>query len=401
VITEEMLERGLAAAADDYDVPPGAIDRVREQIAPSVPAEQSAHRWRPSRRGWLAIAGAAAAVLIALPFALGGSGTNSDRLSPALAGGNSAGDAAGGVSGSATGTTSGSGTLSRSPLRHQAAVPAPQGATAPKSARSIGSTSSSAGSAGAPVNAPGSFQAFTPSRADRLGDPVSSVPDRVIKTGVLDLQVRKGEVTHTLNAINGIATLLHGYVSTSRTSEGGFAPSGQITLRVPVGAFEKAISRARALDGVKVLSLETSGQDVTNKYVDLAARIKALKSTRETFLTLLSKASTIGETLAVQQHVSDVQMQIEQLQGQLKVLANRSAMSTLTVTVDQKFVAATRTTHHKSGIHRAWDRSVSRFVRGVEAIVGGIGPVLLAALIVGVGWLAARFAYRRLRRRLV
>ena len=46
-------------------------------------------------------------------------------------------------------------------------------------------------------------------------------------------------------------------VADSRTSEGGIAPSGEITLRVPVDRFDDAIGRARAITGVKVLSLET------------------------------------------------------------------------------------------------------------------------------------------------
>ena len=50
---------------------------------------------------------------------------------------------------------------------------------------------------------------------------------------------------------------------------------------------------------------------------------------------------------------------------------------------------------------QAFDRSVDRFVNGIEAIVGVLGPLLLAALLIGLGWVVARLAYRRLRRNLV
>ena len=115
------------------------------------------------------------------------------------------------------------------------------------------------------------------------------VQARVVKTGELDLQVTKGRVGPTIDRLTGLASLEHGYISTSHTSEGGDAPSGSVTIRVPVQNFEDSVARARHLTGVKVLSLETSGQDVTNRYVDLQARIKALKSTRAVFLTLLSR----------------------------------------------------------------------------------------------------------------
>jgi hypothetical protein len=363
MITEDLLERGLAAAADDYEVPAGAVDRLRAELNPAVPvSERRTARGipRPTRRGWYAIAAGGAAALVVLPLALGGVGSDSggtaDRAAPA-------------------------------------AGPVPQGAVSRERSGELDAV----GSGRAAVD-------FGITTGKQPVDPADGVSDRVVKTGVLDLQVPKGKVTSTLDEVTKIATILRGYVESSRTSEGGFAPSGQVTLRVPVTAFEEAVSRARALGqqpGSKVLGLETSGEDVTDKYVDLQARIHVLRSTRETFLTLLAKATTIGETLAVQQRVTDVQTEIERLQGQLKVLSDRSAMSTLTVTIDQKVIAQTVKSHEKSGIHKAFDRSVDRFVNGVEAIVAGIGPVLLAILVIAALWFGGRLGYRVLRRRMV
>jgi hypothetical protein len=74
----------------------------------------------------------------------------------------------------------------------------------------------------------------------------------------------------------------------------------------------------------------------------------------------------------------------------------------LTVTVDQKVTpVAAKPHHHKSGLHKAIDRSVSRFVHGIEAIIGVIGPLLLAALLIALFWFGGRFGYRVLRRRMV
>jgi Domain of unknown function (DUF4349) len=395
MIAEDLLERGLADLAGGYDVPVDAPDRIRDQLLPSVADDDLAAGWRgrlhsPTPRGWMMLAAAAIVVIIVASFAVGGGSSNRTTLSE------SAG--APGVSND-RGEASGGGTAVD-------AVPAPSAvagaARAPKAVHTQVSGSTAAGFA--PVNGAGSITTGSGTTAGTSNGPlppVPAVPDKVIKTGELDLQVKKGEVSHTLDQLTGLATIERGYVADSRTSEGGSAPSGEVTLRVPVVAFDDTVKRARTMVGVKVLNLQTSGRDVTSKFVDLRARISALKKTRETFLTLLAKANTIGETLAVQQHVTDVQTQIEQLQGQKKVLVNQAALSTLTVTVDQKVVVETAPTHHKSGLHRAVDRSVSRFVHGIEAIIGIIGPLLLAALIVGLGWLAARFGYRRLRRRMV
>ena len=393
MIAEDLLERGLADAANEYDVPSDATARIREQLTASTDDDGSgSRRWqlhRPTPRGWLVLSAAAIVVIVIVSFAIGGGGTSNNVETAGSAGGGGAAADQGAV------TNNGFKKIPRGARAPVAAPVAPSVDALTPASSATGSAAGSTTGGGTSARVMGALKA-PPA-------PVPTAQSKVIKTGELDLQVPKGKVGTALDLVTGIATLERGYIANSRTSEGGGSPSGQITMRVPVANFEDTVKRARTLDidGVKVLNLQTSGKDVTSKYVDLRARISALKKTRETFLTLLAKASTIGETLAVQQHVTDVQTQIEQLQGQTKVLVNQAALSTLTVTVGQKFITETTPVHHKSGLHKAVDRSVSRFVHGIEAIIGIIGPLLLVALLVGIGWLVARFGYRRLRRRMV
>lgn len=397
MIPEDVLERGLAAAAESFDVPPGAVDRLREQIAPMQKERHRITLHGHGRGAGLLMAAAVIVLLVVLPFALGGGGGSESAITAPAASTvpTTVGGSAGGSSGSgfdSVHTTSGS-KAARGPV----AGPVPPNAGVPGS-----SGTTTGGGATTTVGGSGSVAAVPPGTTDTVTPPLPIVQSRVIKTGEMDLQVPKGNVGPTLDRLTGIATLERGYISNSRTTEGGEAPSGEVTIRVPVERFEDAISRARHIPDVKVLALDTSGQDVTSKFVDTQARIKALQATRATFLTLLGKATTIGETLVVQQHVNDVQTQIEQLQGQLKVLADRSSFSTLTVTVDQKIQeAVAKKPHEKSGLHKAFDRSVSRFARGFDAIVAAIGPLLLALLIAATFVLVGVFGYRLLRRRLV
>jgi hypothetical protein len=407
MIAEELLERGLANAAEDYDVPDGGVERLRELLAPRVAEDeqrrhtlQSVTSWRPGRRGGLLAFAAALILLIAVPIAIGGKGGGGGAEG---GGGTAASPASAPVVGGTVGgptTTSGGGALSgyrpanagRLDEAHRSvaqAVPSP----AAQKAEDFSKLSSG----GAPAS----------SGFGRLGDaaqspipPIPGAQPRVVKNGQLDLRVAKGQVSATISRLTGLAASMRGYVSDSHTTEGSVDPSGEVTMRVPVDAFEQTVSRARAFG--KVLSLETSGVDVTAKYVDLKARIKALQATRQTFLSIMSRAKTIGETLAVQDRITGVQSQIEQLQGQVKVLRNESAMSTLTVTVDQPTVLPKPAqAHHDNGFVKAVKLSVSRFVRGVEAIVGVIGPILLAVILVLLAWLGAKFGYRTVQRRMV
>jgi hypothetical protein len=218
----------------------------------------------------------------------------------------------------------------------------------------------------------------------------------VVKNGSMDLEVPKGQVQATVDKLVNLTTGLGGYVAQSHTSNFAGSPSGEVTLRMPVNNFEAAVSAAQKAG--HETSLTTSAHDVTGKFVDLNARLSALQRTRQTYLTILGHATTIGQTLEVQQRVEDVQQQIEQLQGSLKVLRNQSADGTLTVAVSERGSAAVTAPHQRHGIGKAWHTSVHRFTRGIDAIVAALGPLLLGLLVLAVLVVIVGLGYRGVRR---
>jgi hypothetical protein len=368
MITDDLLERGLGTIGDGYDVPPHAIDDILDQLRPAEAmatndddTAAAVHGWwPPSRRTWLYSAAAAVVLLVVVAFAVGGAGGPSYSVRT-----NGAGVAGGDSSVVTQYETSAGRTAVGSPPMTSSKVP-----SAPQSTSGGGSDS-----------------AVVPN--DSL--------TKIEQTGELDLRVDKGKVYATADKLSDIASALGGLVANSQTL-GGDDPSASVTVRVPTNAFGKLLSQARELG--KVLSVDTKTTNVTAQYVDLKARLHALGLTKSTYLNILTKASTIGEILSVQERVNDVQTQIDQLQGQLNVLTNETTYATLTVTVDQTpkpFAAA----HEQSGLSKAVHRSVSRFVHGVEAIIGVIGPIVLVLLLIGLGWLLTKVGYRVVRRQMV
>ena len=238
---------------------------------------------------------------------------------------------------------------------------------------------------------------------------LTSVPaaqNRVVQTGQLSLDVAKGKVASTLDRLNGIASGAGGFLSSSKLSSFGLdseaaSPSGTSTLRVPTAKYDGVVAQVRRLG--TVTSLSSSATDVTAEYVDRDARIRALQDTRSTLLTLLSQATSIGDTLAVQQQIQPVQQQIEQLQGQQRVLASQSDLATLAVTVGELNapVRATEAKHKRSGFAAAWHRTATGFNVGLQALITVLGPLLLILLVGGALVFGVRTALRRrLRRRL-
>jgi len=221
-----------------------------------------------------------------------------------------------------------------------------------------------------------------------------------VKTGTLSLVVDKGRVTDTVRALNRLVTGFQGYIADSTSNEVGDNPSATITVRVPASAFGTLIDRVRGMK-VKVITATESGKDVTASYADTQAQIQSLRAARDRYLAILARARTIAETLTVQQRVDDVQRQIDQLEGQRRVLADQSDFGTITISVAEKADVEEFVTKEPSGWSKAWHDAKHGFSSGVQRLIAGSGRPLLVLLCGAALLLLGRTGWRLARRRLV
>ncbi len=119
----------------------------------------------------------------------------------------------------------------------------------------------------------------------------------IVTTGSLNLQIPKGALTSAVLAVTNIANGVDGYVFKSQTSFSSSYASAAITIRGPVDSFETAIKQLETSPGVKVLDDSESGVDVTAQYVNLQAELTADTGERDSLLTVLADANTIGDIL--------------------------------------------------------------------------------------------------------
>jgi Domain of unknown function (DUF4349) len=105
-----------------------------------------------------------------------------------------------------------------------------------------------------------------------------------------------------------------------------------IVVRVPAQQFETAIAEIRDVGG-HVLYEKKSGQDVTEEYIDLEARIRTKKALEAQFLEIMKQARKISDALEVQTQLADVRTEIESLEGRRRFLENQSALSTINITL--------------------------------------------------------------------
>jgi len=106
----------------------------------------------------------------------------------------------------------------------------------------------------------------------------------------------------------------------------------KLTLRVPGERLDAVLAALEEL-AAEVEREQVSTEDVTDRYVDLEARLRALRATEEELTALLRESRSRGHSaediMAIFRELTGIRSQIEQLQGQLQLLANRVAFSTV------------------------------------------------------------------------
>ncbi|MGE5461285.1 MAG: DUF4349 domain-containing protein [Solirubrobacterales bacterium] len=235
------------------------------------------------------------------------------------------------------------------------------------------------------------------------GTAVSELPglpplgQAVVKTGDLSVEVRKGSFSQAFDDASLVAGRYGGYVESSSVS-GAEASSGTLVVRVPAARFDEAMSDLRALGTVTNESI--SGQVVTQDFVDLEARLRTWETQESVLLGLMDQATSIDATLRIQRELQDVQFRIEQIKGELRVLEDRTSLSTIHLSMVETGVPLA-TTHAKDStrpsLAEAWGKALDGLLGVAYATIVGLGylvPLTALGLLV---W----FGYRRVSRRAV
>lgn len=225
----------------------------------------------------------------------------------------------------------------------------------------------------------------------------------VIKTGTLALRVK--ELDRALSEASAKVAALGGYVSGSQRSGDGDEASASATYRIPAGRWDEALSALRGLAD-KVLGEETRTEEVTGQVLDLGARIVNLQATEKALQEIMTRATKIADVLAVQEQLTEVRGQIEQLTTQKKHLEEQAAFGTLTVSYALQGEAAVVIAQKGFDPGAEVDRATASLVALGQALAAaGIWfgivwlPILATLGIVGViGFVIAR-RVRRWRRR--
>ena len=179
------------------------------------------------------------------------------------------------------------------------------------------------------------------------------------------------EVPVAVAQVRTTAESLGGFVGQLSSSGGPERQQSTMTIRVPQAEFFTALEHIKSLG--KVRSENVGSEDVTERFIDLEARLRSALREEESLLSLLDKANQVSEILTIEHELSRVRSDIERAQGQLNFLERRVDLSTITVSL---FPPDAEVAKPPSGSLTIEVSDVSRSVEGIKALVSGVGGEL-------------------------
>lgn len=127
-------------------------------------------------------------------------------------------------------------------------------------------------------------------------------------------------------------TKYKGYIESSDTN-GSSRKSSNMTIRIPEKSANAFIKETGQIG--EIIQKTESTEDITLKYFDTKSRLESLQTQHERILELLKKAETLEDIVSLEEHLSDIEYQIDSYGSQLKVYDNLVNYVTINIELNE------------------------------------------------------------------
>lgn len=213
-----------------------------------------------------------------------------------------------------------------------------------------------------------------------------------------DLSIIVDDTDATIEAIRAQVNTLGGWEVNSNIWSYNGVKRGNIQVRVPAEKLDSFLEQVQTLAN-EVTRESSSGQDVTEEFVDLQAQLRNLQVTRDRVRAFLDDAEDVEDALAVNGELSRLEGQIESITGRINYLQSAARYSSVSIEITPDELAQPITIggwHPEGTIRDAIDaliHTLQWLANVVIYMVLLILPVLL--IIIAPLYLLIRFLRRR------
>lgn len=232
----------------------------------------------------------------------------------------------------------------------------------------------------------------------------TDIEAKLIKEGNMRLEV--DDALRVAQQIKETVAGLKGYISDesqhSYYRDGREYLSLDMSARIPDSSFDAFIKELESYG--KIAHKQVSVVDVTEQYVDLEARLQALKEAEQRFVEIFAEADTVEEMLAVESELTRLRQDIESLEGQFRYLKNRVSLSNMYISIEEvqtksASFGALSFSDTIQNIGSSFTRGIYSFLRMLGRFINNLAYLLPSLIFLSlVGW-GVYLPIRRYRRR--
>ena len=159
-----------------------------------------------------------------------------------------------------------------------------------------------------------------------------AVERKIIRNADLELEANAPEEAQ--QKISQIAETKGGFVVETQASasdvKANVRDTVTMTIRVPAAKFDEALSEIRAAAS-RVIVENVKGEDVTEEFIDIEARLKTQKALETQFLEIMKRSNSVADALNVQTEIARVRGEIEKIEGRKRFLESQASLSTIKI----------------------------------------------------------------------
>lgn len=171
--------------------------------------------------------------------------------------------------------------------------------------------------------------------------PTAAMQEKMVY--IAELSAETMEYDKAVSDVKAAVTAAGGYIESCSEYTGGYYDAGvyvregnrsvSFALRIPSEKFNDFLAGMET--ALNVTHRNIYSENVTLQYVDLEARIKNLKAQEQRLQELLKSAENMEQLLSIEDHLTSTRTQIEQAEGEMRVLENRVSYCTVNLSVNE------------------------------------------------------------------
>ena len=243
------------------------------------------------------------------------------------------------------------------------------------------------------------------SNVNAVADPgaAGDVTRKEIKNGSVSLSVK--DVAKSYADLSALVTSIGGYEFSKNEYGGSYGLTVDLVVKIPpekLKDFESGLKKAVGEDAIR--HYQVSSEDITSDYYDTATHLDSLKNTLDRYREMIKDAKTVTDMLAIQQEISDIEIEMDSLAGEIRMWDRLVEYATMSVNIYSNETPAERSWRFDtaSDFFNAIGNGFMSVARGLGTFVLWLLVALVSALPVlipiAIILLIIRWFVRRRRR---